>query len=57
MGKSADYFEWDLEFAEATKARTAEDLGIADLRDSEIRMRIGEIIARAMQQTNKKREP
>ena len=54
MGKSDNYLERD---SEAAKARPAERLGIPDLYDSEIRMRIGEMIARAMQQTNKKREP
>ena len=60
MGKSDDYFEWDSEFSEAAEARPAERLSIADLYDLcdfAIRMRIGEMIARAVQQTNKKREP
>jgi len=57
MARSDDYFEWDVEFAKAARARASERLRIADLYDSEIRLRIGETIARAMQQANKKREP
>jgi len=57
MRKTDDYLEWGLEYAEAAEARAADGVSIADLYDREIRIRIGEIIARAMQQTNKKREP
>jgi hypothetical protein len=57
MGKNDDYFQWNSEFSEAPEASPAERLGIADLCDSEIRIRIGKMIALAMQQPNKKREP
>jgi hypothetical protein len=57
MRKADDYLEWDLEYAEAANARGAESMGLENLYDREIRIRIGEMIARAVQQTNKRREP
>jgi hypothetical protein len=57
MRSADDYFEWDLEYAEADEARAAAGNSVADLYDREIRIRIGETIARAMQAANKKREP
>jgi len=57
MRKADDYLEWDLEYAEAARARAAECMGLENLYDREVRIRIGEIIARAVQQTNERREP
>jgi hypothetical protein len=57
MRKADDYLEWDLEYADAGKARAADGVRLENLYDREIRIRIGEIIARAVQQTNERREP
>jgi hypothetical protein len=56
MRSADDYFEWDLEYAEADEARAAAGNSAADMYDREVRIRIGEMIARAMQAA-KKREP
>jgi hypothetical protein len=57
MRTTDDYFEWDLEYAEADEARAAAGNSVANLYDREVRIRIGEVIARAMQAANKKQEP
>ena len=45
MFQTYGYFEWDLEEAEAAKRRAAE---VENLYDRETRIRMGELIARAM---------
>jgi hypothetical protein len=57
MRKTDDYLEWDLEYTEAATGRAGERIGLQHPYDQEIRIRIGEIIARAVQQTNERREP
>ena len=49
MHKTDDFLEC-LERPDAAASRAAEGLGVEDLYDRHIRLRIGEIIARAMQQ-------
>ena len=63
MHKSCDYFSYDYDYVEcdseyeqAAKLRGAEGSGVESLYDREIRIRVGEWIARSMQTANK-REP
>jgi hypothetical protein len=57
MRKTDDYLEWDLEYAEAATGRAGKSIDLQHPYDQKIRIRIGEIIARAVQQTNERREP
>jgi hypothetical protein len=49
MPKGYEYFEWDPEiYGEAARQRAAEAGDIESLYDREMRMRVGDLIARAM---------
>lgn len=54
MRKTEDYLEWDGENAEAARRRAVDKGGVERLYDCETRMRVGEMIARAMQSTDKR---
>lgn len=54
MPERYDYIEWDVEDAEAERRR-AEEGAVGCLYDRKIRVRIGELIARAMRIPNKQK--
>lgn len=51
MPRHYDYIEWDEKAADAARRR-ADEGAVESLYDREIRTRIGELIARAMQAAN-----
>lgn len=54
MLQTYGYFEWDLEEAETAKRRPAADV-VENLYDREVRIRVGELIARAMRSAEKRK--